>query len=343
MSPLVWRTPWPQWRTHWHVWHAWPLSAQVLLLSMGCLMLSAVGSWYSDNTAWQAWWQSAEVEAEQQQLHSQLQQQLLQMQTTKAQLQAQPHPSGRPVPAWEALPQMDTVAEQAHLKQLAQEHGLQLLAAHEEGGQWRGPLPHLLAAWPNLVQQLPHQRLSSFELKRLEAPRASVLPSHKPSATKPDPTPTVQVHMAWQWTTSLEKEAAVRPVALTAKALDVKPSATVSTPSAGPQVLHNLFAVHGLAKVLPQRAHSLLPAQGLQGESLQEMAWLGMMSKTGQPQALVMQAGLIHRVQVGQAMGQDWGEVVQIASDHLLLREWHISPVGQWQAQTTRFPLATKP
>jgi Tfp pilus assembly protein PilP len=73
------------------------------------------------------------------------------------------------------------------------------------------------------------------------------------------------------------------------------------------------------------------------------MAWLGMMSKTGQPQALVMQAGLIHRVQVGQAMGQDWGEVVQIASDHLLLREWHISPVGQWQAQTTRFPLATKP
>jgi Tfp pilus assembly protein PilP len=37
-------------------------------------------------------------------------------------------------------------------------------------------------------------------------------------------------------------------------------------------------------------------------------------------------------------MGQDFGEVVQIASDHLLLREWHVNAVGQWQMQTIRFP-----
>jgi Tfp pilus assembly protein PilP len=37
-------------------------------------------------------------------------------------------------------------------------------------------------------------------------------------------------------------------------------------------------------------------------------------------------------------MGQDFGEVVQIAPDHVLLREWHANALGQWQLQSTRFP-----
>jgi len=344
MSPFVWRSPWPQWRTHWHVWHAWPLSAQVCLLSLAGLFLSAMGSWYNDEDAWQTWWHAAEVATEQQQQRHQLQQQLRQMQTTQAQLQALPHPSGWPVPAWETLPPLDTATEQVRLQQLAQQHGLQLLGASEEGGQWHGPLTHLLAAWPDMAQQLPHQRLLSFELKRTDASSVGVLPAHQSltastfKAARP-----VWVHMDWQWTTSLEKEAPVRPVALSAQSRVAKPPAAVPMPFASPQVLHNLFAVHGLAKALPPRADPRSPATGLQGQSLQDMQWVGMLSKAGQPQALVMQAGLIHPVQMGQAMGQDWGEVVHIASDHLLLREWHATPVGQWQAQNTRFPLGTKP
>jgi Tfp pilus assembly protein PilP len=33
------------------------------------------------------------------------------------------------------------------------------------------------------------------------------------------------------------------------------------------------------------------------------MQWMGMLSKAGQQQALVMHGGLIHNVRLGQAMG----------------------------------------
>jgi len=34
---------------------------------------------------------------------------------------------------------------------------------------------------------------------------------------------------------------------------------------------------------------------------------------------------------------------VHIAPDHLVLREWRVSPVGRWQPQTTRFPSGGSP
>jgi len=40
----------------------------------------------------------------------------------------------------------------------------------------------------------------------------------------------------------------------------------------------------------------------------------------------------------GQALGADGGEITQINTDHLVLREWHVNQQGQWQAQFNRWP-----
>ena len=256
-----------------------------------------------------------------------------QLQATQDTLQAQRHPSGLPLPAWQALPKPDASTQQAQLLRLAQQHGLQLQVANDEGGQWQGPLPHLLAAWQQLNVAIPQQRFLSLELTRLEsvtAPRVNMAASQTEQ-----PMPPVALQMAWRWTTTLEKEAGLRPVAVGAAA---KEPAIDTPPRSGAQLLHNLFAPQGLRLVLPPVAHQYKTPQGLAGHSLSDMQWMGMLSKAGQQQALVMQGGLIHHVRLGQAMGQDFGEVVQIAADHVLLREWRVNDRGQWQAQTSRFP-----
>ena len=340
MNAWTWRSPWPQWRTHWHVWHAWPWGAQALILGVCGLCLSAAGSCLWSNDAWQAWWQADETDAELQNQLAQLHTQLRQLQTTQTSLQAQPHPSGLALPAWQALPPMDPAAQQAILLQLAQQHGLQLQAVSDAGGQWSGPLPHVLAAWQDLSLQLPQQRLLSFELKRLDAHVAARLPNTPTPANKVATSPSVLLQMDWQWTTALEKTGPLRPVAL---GTNLKEVVAPGTASSGPAVLHNLFAPGGLAQVLPPVAHKSVDIHGLQDQRLDEMQWVGMLSKEGQALALVKHGGLVHTVHPGQAMGQDWGEVVQIAADHLLLREWRINPLGQWQAQNTRFPSGAKP
>ena len=334
MSGFGWRSPWPQWRTHWHVWHAWPLLAQALLLSWCGLCAIAVGSGYWSNEAWQAWWSAEETDAEQQQQRAQLQTQWRQLQATQDTLKAQRHPSGLPLPAWQALPKPDASTQQAQLLRLAQQHGLQVQAVNDEGGQWQGPLPHLLAAWQQLNEAMPQQRFLSLELTRLESATAQRV--NKLDRQAEQPVPQVALQMAWRWTTTLEKEAGLRPVAVGAAA---KEPAIDTPPRSGAQLLHNVFASHGLMQVLPPVAQHLHKTpQALAGHSLNEMQWMGMLSKAGQQQALVMHGGLIHNVRLGQAMGQDFGEVVQIAADHVLLREWRVNERGQWQAQTSRFP-----
>ena len=53
---------WPQWRTHWHVLHAWPPGAQALVLVFVSLCLVVAGSWHVSSEAWQTWWeQDAQV------------------------------------------------------------------------------------------------------------------------------------------------------------------------------------------------------------------------------------------------------------------------------------------
>jgi hypothetical protein len=188
-----------------------------------------------------------------------------------------------------------------------------------------------------MAVELPQHRLVSFELSRLDNPAAEGV--KQPVAPDAQQQTHVGLQMAWRWTTALEKDPGLRPVALGASA---KGLGADDSPSTGAQVLHNLFAPDGLAQVLPKLAKPNTKP-GLTGNSLNDMQWMGMLSKDGQQEALVMHGGLIHALRVGHAMGQDFGEVVQIAADHVLLREWRLNAQGQWQAETTRFPSAGSP
>ena len=301
----VWRSPWPQWRSHWHVLHAWPASAQALVLMLFSVCLCGAVSMLYSSDAWQAWWQAEEDAVAWQQSIQQLQTQLQAHQAQVMALQAQAHPSGLNLPAWHMqAPAMTAHYLRASWLQLAQTHGLQAPAPLDDSSAvWVGTLPQLLAAWQQLPQVLAQQAVDSFELSALPG-------SHL-----------LELSVTWS------------PWAAT-KAVKVSLPTALARDEA---VLHNPFVSDGLRMALPAVAQHA--AQGaLRGLPLSDMRWVGMLRQHGQPKALVTHAGLIRPVSIGQAMGQDFGEVVQIAPDHLLLREWHANALGQWQVQTTRFP-----
>ena len=61
MSTIGWQvSPWPQWRTHWQVLHAWPPGAQWMLLSSLTVCLTVLGNVWWSADAWQTWWQADE-------------------------------------------------------------------------------------------------------------------------------------------------------------------------------------------------------------------------------------------------------------------------------------------
>ena len=98
-TAVRWQTPWPQWRSHWQVLHAWPPGAQWLLLSLLSLCMTAAGSWWWSSEAWETWWQAEEqLQQLDEEIHNH-QQQVNQWRERIQQLQALPHPSGWAVPA----------------------------------------------------------------------------------------------------------------------------------------------------------------------------------------------------------------------------------------------------
>jgi type IV pilus assembly protein PilP len=47
----------------------------------------------------------------------------------------------------------------------------------------------------------------------------------------------------------------------------------------------------------------------------------------------------VYRVRLGQRVGQDFGKVLTVQSDHLLLQELVLTPAGEWQTREVRLPL----
>lgn len=319
----AWRSPWPQWRSHWHVLHAWPASAQALVLVLlGLLLTAGVSALYSQE-AWQSQWTAEEDAVAWQSQMAQLQPQLQAHQQMVAALQGQAHPSGLDLPAWQSVPSPgEDSSIRTHWVLLAREHGLQAPATLDENSTvWVGPWSYVQAAWQRLPQSHPHHAIDAFEL--------SVLPE----------TGHLQLNVTWT-ARSATATVSQHPFPnkaggpLRSEALKVSwPPPNTSTDD----VLHNPFDEQGLRMVLPRSAQQAA-AGALRGIPLSNLRWLGMLQQAGAAQTLVAHAGQIRQVHVGQAMGQDFGEVVLIAADHLLLREWHVNTVGQWQMQTTRFP-----
>ena len=332
MSGWPGRSPWPQWRSHWHVLHAWPCLAQVLLLSAACIWLTGLGSFYLSADLWHAWWQHPQSE---QAMNAHLATLCAQLQQQRAQakaLEALPHPSGLAWPAWQTWP-ASAVSDVSAAVQLAQQHGLQAQRVNDHQSQWRGNLPELLAAWHQLPERLPRHRVQAFELARL--------PDPAPDPAKPA-RPWLQLDITWAPAAALASGEGLRAV--------TQPNPVVAAPPlhlplpSGHQVWHNPFAVHGLRLALPPQAAAWLAGQAPgQARALEEHAWVGMLSQQGKQRALVRIQGQVQALVVGQAWGQNWGRVVEIAPDHLVLQEWHPQAPGQWQSRRVRFPGQGKP
>ena len=135
---------WPQWRSHWRVLHAWPLSAQCLLLSAMALLMSLWLSWQVSGQAWLTWWQAQQHEEDAWLQLQSLQQQVDQHQQRVAALQAMHHPSGQDWPAWVSISPNNKDAQL------------------QSGRDWSGSLPSLLVAWQTFAQQAPQARVNAF-------------------------------------------------------------------------------------------------------------------------------------------------------------------------------------
>ena len=338
---------WPQWRTHWNALHAWPPGAQALALGFMSLCLTVAGSWHVSSMAWQTWWDQDEQYAQWQQETQALAFQVSQQRKLIARLTALPHPSGLTAAAWQSWPDELTQDDRQILEewmQWGQVHGLKsysayVLADHSEG-IWRGTLPQLLAAWHGLQQALPRTRMTGFDL-RISAEDTSV------SA--------LVLHMQW---VNEKNNSLASPVALKVNSLAsnfIKEPSVISDPIYTSQVvtplmsksayIHNPFSINGLKAGLPLGVTSF-DVKGwakLQTRPLSHLRWAGSLVAGDKRQALVTCDGLIYGVSLGERLGQDWGEVTRISTDHLWLREWFADASGTWVSREKRFPAGDQP
>ena len=323
--------PWPQWRTHWNVWHAWPLGAQVLLLSVGSLCGVVAGSLWVSAEAWDQWWHAQDIWRQTQQDMDLLQRQVQQQRERIAKLQAQPHPAGFAIPAWQAWPDELTPDHRDVLQawlHWGSSHGLVVQAFKtEEGkasGSWTGSLPSLLAAWHGLPGAVPRMAVTGFDIQTL------LDPPSEPASPK-----AMQLQLQMQWVVLNERQHLSESASKPPSVWRVQSSSMV----------HDPFAATGLKKALPWVA---LPASvhdlsSWQTQSISDMRWAGMLANAHQRWALLQVQGQVQTIALGDRLGQDWGVVTGIERDHLRLREWVADAQGKWVSQARRFPAVDPP
>jgi len=349
MSAIRWQVlPWPQWRTHWKVLHAWPPGAQWLLLSLMSVSFTVLGSVWWSADAWQSWWQAEE---ELQRLDEEvisLQQQASGLRLRIKELTATPHPSGGSLPAWQTWSQLP-LPDDAHVLQQwlawGRQHGLATQAMPLTGThsvKYSGSLPALLAAVYGVPPQFAELRLTGFDWQRRHDGEHLLAKT----ATQTH----LQLELSWSRT---------QQVALPVLSAKSTPDKDKSVPSGGTQTpaiaapppmtnaraLYNPFAVTALRSGLPKHINEQVPKGWplLHSTDLSQLRWVGTLYRTGERQSLLAFNGLVYPVHVGDRLGRDWGEVVDIAADHVVLREWHADAQGEWGAVNKRLPAGAKP
>lgn len=332
---LAWPSPWPQWRSHWHVPHAWPPLAQWLLLLVLGLVVTLAVTAYGSQEAWQAWWDGQE---EFEQLEQDLQATQQQAQALRQRIKALselPHPSGWDVPAWQAWPQSAPTPDIQALQQWlswGREHGLASQAlplTNAHAVRWTGSLAAQLAAWHGLPQAFPRMRVTAFEWQRVVGKSS------------------LQLVLGWaQANDKPSSDKTVKPKPSDEKSPQLWPPLTTVDafipPKGQAHALYNAFHVSALRSGLAPQLLAQRP-QGwpqLQHHDMSQLRWVGSLQRLGQRQALFAFNGLVYPVHLGDSLGQDWGQVVQIERDHVVLREWHADTQGQWQPMDRRLPTA---
>ena len=292
---------WPQWRSHWRVLHAWPLSAQCLLLSAVALLMTLWLSSQVSAQAWLTWWQTQQREEEALLALQTLQGQLDQHQQRVSALQAMRHPSGQDWPAWVSISPSNVDAHQ------------------QESLHWSGNLPSLLMAWQAFEKKAPQERVNAFVISAASAQGSGN------SAT----------HLDLQLNTQGDAEQTLKRLV----ASSAKPNPSIAQLGEHRSLrLFNPFDTNGLPQGLPTLAPTVEADVRFPDVDLSQWHWVGALSTADKSHALLSHEGVLYTLRQGQALGTNGGEVTQVATDHVLLRQWVVDSQGQWQAQASRWP-----
>ena len=94
----------------------------------------------------------------------------------------------------------------------------------------------------------------------------------------------------------------------------------------------------------------LRPRDLLETFPRERLQYVGQIASKGEVEALVRvlpptaakkepQMMSVHRVRLGQHLGHDFGKVLAVQPDHLILQELALMPTGEWQTREVRMPL----
>lgn len=307
-------------------WH-WPRTFQYgLFVGAGMVGVLLLSPWWLHS--WQMW-----DEANAAQVKWQTQQettQALRAQTAQL-LQAQNHP-------------VVSLADAAVLTQLAQQQGLQfsqlgldkpqqtaaLNALHLQQlpvhlkvqGTWDGWL-HWLAQWPTAA---PGVTVASLELKA--DPRGGI---------------SAQVLAVTLQSTATESAFELSSVNLGGAATDpfnAQGWASAQRAHAEQHPSYTRLVVPELLR--PRDVLEAFPRESLQyvghiasGAALEALVKVLPPTGTGQDAPMMS----VYRVRLGQRLGQDFGKVLAVQPDQLMVQELALMPTGEWQTREVRLPL----
>jgi len=281
--------------------------------------------------SWQAWGDAHEAQA--QLTAQQAATQALRLQMT--QWQQTQHQTQPPVP----------LANPAALTQLAQRQGLQLTQVAQDKpqhspalnalhmqvlpvhlkvhGSWDGWL-NWLAQWPVVA---PGVTVSSLELKA--DPRggisAHVLAAAPQSTAGDDAFELASVNLA--------ESASVDPFSAQTWASTQRAHAE-QHPSYARLVAPELLRPRDVLEAYPRERLQYVGHIGSKGEV---EALVKVLPSTGAKNDVQMTN--VYRVRLGQRLGQDFGQVLSVQSDQLLVQELALMPTGEWQTREVRLPL----
>ena len=317
MSQLNLHSPW-----------LWPKTYQyALFFGAGVLGVLLLSPWWLHS--WQAWDEATEAQAKL--MTQQTSIQALRTQTAQLmQAQNQPHNSFADVAVLNQLAQKQRLQlSQMGLdkpQQTAALHALQLqqLPVHlKVQGSWDGWL-NWLAQWPTAA---PGVTVSSLELRA--DPRGGI--SAQVLAVAPQSTAAESTFEL----SSVNLEAGSPTDPFSAQAWASAQRAHVEQ--------HSSYA----RLVAPEL---LRPRDLLETFPRERLQYVGQIASKGEVEALVRvlpptaakkepQMMSVHRVRLGQHLGHDFGKVLAVQPDHLMLQELALMPTGEWQTREVRMPL----
>ena len=315
--PLDWRRPW-----------SWPRPAQSVLRGMAGVMGAALLSPWCMHS-WQAW-------EDAQAAHAQLVTQQADTQALLAQTAQWLHTQSQVAP---------TFVDVAGLTRLAQEQGLQLSlvgvgkpqlnpalhALHMQQAPLRLEVHGAWAGWLNWLARWPTHALGvSVTALELKADASGGIAAHVWVVTPQSTATDSALELA---SVGLDRAASVDPFS---------PQVWMQTQRAHAE-RHPSYA----RWVVPEL---MRPREALEAYPRERLQYVGQMASKGQVEALIKVLPVVpatqdvpmmsvHRVRVGGHLGQDFGKVLAVQPDQLVLEELARHPAGEWQRREVRMPL----